>query len=155
MNSITEKVKGAHRVTLYIHLGIMGSLLIYIALVEIFGMKLSPYSDQASYLSSLRYIFYGITIVVIFTIRRINSLFKLRPVTGRINKNVNRMMRISIITSLLCEVPALLGLVYFLVKGIKKDFYYLVILSAVLLLLYFPRYSKWEPLAERGELSED
>jgi cytochrome bd-type quinol oxidase subunit 2 len=155
MNNSTEKVKGDYRISMYIHLGIMGSLLVYIALVEGFGMKLSPYKDHASYLSSLRYIFYGITIVVIFTIRRINSLFKLKPITGKIEKNLNRLLRISIITSLLCEIPALLGLVYFLTKGIKKDFYYLVILSAVLLLLYFPRYSKWRPLAERGKQIED
>ena len=151
MNNNTEKIKSTYQVSLYIHLGVMASLLIYIALVEIFGMKLSPYSDQSSYLTSMRYIFYGITIVVIFAIRRITSLFKLRPITGKIEKNLRRMLRISIITSLLCEIPALLGLVYFLVKGIKKDFYYLVILSAVLLLLYFPRYSSWESLAEREE----
>lgn len=151
MNNLTEKVKHTYQISLYIHLGIMASVLIYIALVEIFGMRLSPYSDQSSYLSSMRYIFYGITIVVIFTIRRITSLFKLKPITGKIEKNLKRMLRISVITSLLCEIPALLGLVYFLVKGIKKDFYYLVILSAVLLLLYFPRYSNWESLAEREE----
>ncbi|MFW6140524.1 MAG: hypothetical protein ACOC5S_04135 [Acidobacteriota bacterium] len=151
MNNLTEKVKSTYRISLYIHLGIMGSLLIYIALVEVFGMRLSPYSGQTGYLSSMRYIFYGITIVVIFTIRRINSMFKMRPVKGKLDKNLNRLLRISILTSLLCEIPALLGLVYFLAKGIKKDFYYLVILSAVLLLLYFPRYSRWSPLAERGE----
>ena len=151
MNKNTEKIKSTYQVSLYIHLGVMASLLIYIALVEIFGMKLSPYSDQSSYLTSMRYIFYGITIVVIFAIRRITSLYKLKPITGTIEKNLNRMLRISVITSLLCEIPALLGLVYFLVKGIKKDFYYLVILSAVLLLLYFPRYSSWESLAEREE----
>ena len=155
MNNLTEKVKNAYQISLYIHLGIMASLLIYIVLVEVFGMKLSPYKDNTSYLSSLRYIFYGITIVVIFTIRRINSLFKLKPITGKIEKNINRMLRISVITSLSCEIPALLGLVYFLAKGIKKDFYYLVILSGVLLLLYFPRYTRWRPLAERGEQIED
>lgn len=155
MNNLNDKVKSAFRTSLYIHLVIMGTILIYIAVVELFGTKLSPYGTQYSYLSSLRYIFYGIAIVVIFTIRRINSLFKLRPITGRIEKNINRLLRLTIITSLLCEIPALLGLVYFLMKGIKRDFYYLVILSAVLLLLYFPRYSKWEFLAEEGEQIED
>jgi len=151
MNNLTEKAKSSHRTALYFHLMIMGSLLIYIAVVELFGARLSPSSAHSSYLSSLRYIFYGITIVVIFTIRRINSLFKLKPITGKIEKNLNRLLRLTIITSLLCEIPALLGLVYFLVKGIKRDFYYLLILSAVLLLLYFPRYSKWQPLTEKGE----
>jgi len=152
MNDLTEKVKGAHQVTLYFHLVVMGSLLIYIAVVELFGANLSPYGDRYSYLSSLRYIFYGITIVVIFAIRRINSLFKLRPVRGRADKTVKRMMNLNIITSLLCEIPGLLGLVYFLMKGIKKDFYYLIILSGVLMLLYFPRYARWKPLIETGEL---
>lgn len=155
MDNLTKKVKSTYHISMYIHLGVMGSLLIYIALVELFGSRLIPYSGQSSYLSSLRYIFYGITIVVIFTIRRINSLFKLKPITGKIEKNLNRLLRLSIINSILCEIPALLGLVYFLVKGIKRDFYYLVILSAVLLLLYFPRYSKWGPLAERGEEIEN
>jgi hypothetical protein len=152
MNDLTVKVKGTHQVTLYFHLAVMGSLLIYIAVVELFGANLRPYGDRYAYLSSLRYIFYGITIVVIFAIRRLSSLFKLRAIPGRTDRTVKRMMTLNIITSLLCEIPGLLGLVYFLMKGIKKDFYYLVILSGVLMLLYFPRYARWKPLIETGEL---
>jgi len=137
---------------LMIHLVIMGSLLVIIALVEILGSKLtSAPGTYSSYLSSLRYIFYGIAVVVIFTIRRINSLFKLRPRTGKVERSINRMLSLSIITSLLCEIPGILGLAYFLLKGTKRDFYYLMILSAVLLLLYFPKYSKWQLMTEKGE----
>jgi len=153
MDDLTKKIKGAYQVSLYFHLVVMGSLLIYIAVVELFGADLSLYGDRYSYLSSLRYIFYGITIVVIFAVRRLNSLFKLRPVAGRAHKTIKRMMTLNIIISLLCEIPGLLGLVYFLMKGIKKDFYYLIILSGVLLILNFPRYARWSPLIETGEAS--
>jgi len=152
MEDLTEKLKNAHRISLMIHLVIMGSLLVIIALVELLGSRLtSAPGTYSSYLSSLRYIFYGIAVVVIFTIRRINSFFKLRPRTGIVERSINRMLSLSIITSLLCEIPGILGLAYFLFKGIKRDFYYLVILSAVLLLLYFPKYSKWQLMTEKGE----
>jgi hypothetical protein len=155
MENSNKKIQNAHRTSLYIHLAVMGSLLVYIAVVELIGSRFSSFAGQASYLSSLRYIFYGITIVVIFTIRRVQSAFKLKPRTGKIERSINRMLRVSVITSILCEIPAVLGVVYFLIKGVKRDFYYLIILSAVLMLLYFPKYAKWQPLIERGERIED
>jgi hypothetical protein len=151
MDDLTKKVKRAHQVSLSFHLVVIGSLFIYIAVVELFGARLSPYGDRYAYLSSLRYIFYGIAVVVIFAIRRLKSLFKIRAIPGRVDKTIRKMMTLNIITSLLCEIPGLLGLFYFFMKGIKKDFYYLIILSGVLMFLYFPRYARWKSLIEKGE----
>ncbi|MBD3413682.1 MAG: hypothetical protein GF421_04520 [Candidatus Aminicenantes bacterium] len=155
MQNTADKIKNAYRSSMYIHLAVMGTLLVYIAVVELIGTRFSAYAIRASYLSSLRYIFYGITIVVIFIIRRLQSAFKLKPRIGRMERSLNRMLKVSVITSILCEIPAVLGLVYFFLKGVKRDFYYLIILSAVLLLLYFPKYAKWQPFAERENRVED
>lgn len=146
-----EKIKNAQRTSLYLHLGVMVSLLLYIAVVEILGTKIASTSVHSGSLSTLRYVFYGITIVLIFAIRRMNSLFKFGAKTGKREKSLSQLLKLSFVISLLCEIPALLGLIYFLVKGVKRDFYYLIILSGVLLFLNFPKYSKWQPLIESKE----
>lgn len=146
-----EKVKSVQRTSLSLHLAVMASLLLYIAVVEFLGTRIRPDAGPSSSLSSLRYIFYGITIALIFFIRRMNSLFKFGAKTEKREKNLQRLLKLSLVTSLLCEIPALLGFIYFLLKGFKRDFYYLIILSAALLLLNFPRYSKWKPLIESEE----
>ncbi len=153
MENSTEKMRNAYRTSLYFHLAVMVSLLLYIAVVELIGARISASAATvgSNYLSSLRYIFYGVTIVVIFTIRRVSSAFKVKPRTGKIERSIQRMLRVSIAITVLCEIPAMLGFIYFLLKGGKRDFYYLIILSGVLLFLYFPKYSKWQPFTETGE----
>jgi hypothetical protein len=44
----------------------------------------------------------------------------------------------------LAEVPAILGLVMFLIGGSAADFYKLLFASLVLAFIHFPRRSAWE-----------
>lgn len=151
-NAMTpEKIKNAQRTSLYLHLAVMASLLLYISVVELLGTRIGPTSVRSDYLPTLRFIFYGITIVVIFTIRRMNSLFKFWAKQGKRERNLPSLLKLSVISSLLCEIPALLGLIYFLLKGVRRDFYYLIILSGVLLFMNFPKYSRWQPLIDSDE----
>lgn len=148
MEKSKSDIKNVHLTSVYLHLAVMTSLLLYIAVVELLGERIGPTSVGTDNLSTLRYVFYGITVVVIFTIRRMNSLFKFGAKTGKREKNVPKLLKLSFGISLLCEIPALLGFIYFLLKGIKRDFYYLTILSGIILFLNFPRYSRWESLTE-------
>ena len=65
-----------------------------------------------------------------------------------------RLITTSVVTAALAEVPAILGLVLFMLWGLSGDFYALFALSLVLLAVYFPRLDGWrewaaEPAAGR------
>ncbi|MFW6137276.1 MAG: hypothetical protein ACOC5U_04280, partial [Candidatus Aminicenantaceae bacterium] len=47
-------------------------------------------------------------------------------------------------TAALCEIPALLGLMFFLLTGTSRDFYFLLILSVILFFMYFPKKIQWQ-----------
>jgi hypothetical protein len=53
------------------------------------------------------------------------------------------MLQASVLTSALAEVPALFGLVLFLMSGLNVDFYVLTFVSLVLMFMFFPRYAGW------------
>ena len=65
-----------------------------------------------------------------------------------------RLITTSVVTAALAEVPAILGLVLFMLWGLSGDFYALFALSLALGAIYFPRLDGWrewaaEPAAGR------
>lgn len=50
----------------------------------------------------------------------------------------------AIIRAALCEMPALAGLVLFLLTGYRADFYMLTVFALALEVYHFPRLSAWE-----------
>jgi hypothetical protein len=63
---------------------------------------------------------------------------------------VSRLSRASVVTSALAEIPAVLGLVLFLLTGLSRDFYPLLFVSLFLEFMYFPRLRVWQDLAGQG-----
>jgi len=45
---------------------------------------------------------------------------------------------------IMSELPALLGLFLFLLAGLNRDFYVLLIISVAVLFIFFPRRRAWE-----------
>ena len=128
-----------------IHLGFMLSVVVYMAVVWVVGPGLvtSGSGDIPEEGGNLRYVFFGIAVILILAVRRLPRLFGPREDQPEEIKKV-RLLRASIVTSAICELPALLGLVLFSLTGIKRDFYYLTGLSLILFILYFPRATLWE-----------
>jgi len=63
-----------------------------------------------------------------------------------------RLLVANMISMSLCEIPALLGFVLYLMAARPLDFYPLVVLSLILVSYYFPRIEAWEEwLREQGE----
>ena len=58
-----------------------------------------------------------------------------------------RLLTASVVASALAEVPALFGLVSYMLTGLPTAAYPLFVLSFAALLVYFPRWSQWEELA--------
>ena len=58
-----------------------------------------------------------------------------------------RLITTAVVTAALAEVPAILGLVLFMLWGLSGDFYALFALSLALGAIYFPRLDGWRELA--------
>jgi uncharacterized membrane protein len=58
-----------------------------------------------------------------------------------------RLITTAVVTAALAEVPANLGLVFFMLWGLSGDFYALFALSLALGAIYFPRLDGWRELA--------
>ena len=58
-----------------------------------------------------------------------------------------RLITTAVVTAALAEVPAILGLVLFMLAGLRGDFYALLALSLALQAFYFPRFDGWREWA--------
>jgi len=58
-----------------------------------------------------------------------------------------RLISIAVVTAALAEVPVILGLVLFMLSGLRGDFYALLALSLALQAVYFPRLDGWREWA--------
>ena len=135
---------GKQQIAVLIHAALMGSLLIYLLLVEVVfrGMDLSPSPGAGDAFGYLRYVFYGIAVLLILFIRRFPAWLRTGADVPEPERST-RLLQTSILTSALCEVPAILGLVMVLLTGSHRDFHYLLFMSLVLFVYYFPRRSFW------------
>jgi hypothetical protein len=141
--TLSGKTQQSFRKSFIFYLTAMAGLAVYLILVLVLqnsrnsGLLKEP--DPA-----LRYFFYAGAVVVVFVIRRAYSALSRRAVQGHPNKALDRLQTASLWTALLCEIPALLGLVFFLLTGITRDFYFLLVLSLILFLMYFPKKIHWQ-----------
>jgi F0F1-type ATP synthase membrane subunit c/vacuolar-type H+-ATPase subunit K len=70
-----------------------------------------------------------------------------RSPAGDTAGQARRLVSTSITIAALAEVPAILGLVLFMLSGLRGDFYVLFVLSLVLQAVYFPRLDGWRQWA--------
>ena len=129
------------KLAVVIHIAFMTSLLVYGAVVWLVIPGLEPVlseTDAGKVSNSLRYVFFGTTVLVVLALRQLPRL--LGPKAGESEEaNSIRRLRASILTSTLCEIPAVLGVALVLLTGSRRDFLYLTGLSLLFFLLYFPR----------------
>lgn len=136
---------GKRQIAVLVHAALMGSLLIYLLVVEVVfrGMVVTPAGGPGGAFSSLRYIFYGIAVLMVLIIRRVPAWLKPGADASEPIKSM-RLLQASVLTSALCEIPAILGLMIVLLTGSHRDFHYLLFFSLVLFVFHFPRRSSWE-----------
>jgi hypothetical protein len=92
----------------------------------------------------LRYAFYALGLVQIFLIKFIRETATKSLTKVDSQTLIQHLQRMSMISAALCEVPAMLGWVLFFLSGSAQDFYILLLVSFVLFVMYFPRYTNWE-----------
>jgi len=140
--------KRVFRTTTFICAAIVASLFVYAAIVEIQKSRLGFFAGLAppSQAHTLMFVFYGLAIVSVVLARASNrSILKGRE-TDPPRERILRLSRASVITAVLAEIPALLGLVLFLLTGSSRDFYFLWFGSLAMEFIFFPRSKTWQDL---------
>lgn len=125
---------------------VIASLVLYLVLVEVLRAVFKPFHGFVSLgdVQTVRYAVFGAAVVVVILMRVVRPLL-LRLAPGADDRAaLVRLQRASILTMVLAEVPAILGLGHFLVTGYNVDFYVLLAASLVLVFMYFPRKAAWE-----------
>jgi len=147
-----SSLKQKYQLAYTIHLAMLGSLAVYTLLIEIFSGQLNSLilAEQKETLLNARYLFYGIAILVVLAIRWVRQFF-LRKTAPAQEQASGSLLTMSTLTSALCEVPVLLGLVLYILNGYKPDFYFLLIISLILFVMYLPRIQRWREWQQASE----
>ncbi len=136
---------GKRQLAVWVHVALMGSLLIYLFGVEV-GLRrmvVTPVGGGGSAFASLRYVFYGIAVLLVLVVRRLPAWLLPGSNTPEPLRST-RLLQASVLSSAICEVPAILGLVIVFLTGSHRDFHYLLFFSLVLFVFHFPRRTFWE-----------
>ena len=134
-----------------IGLGMIVSLAAYLAIVELVRARLSPFlgflsgSMPPGTRPILRYAFFGAAVLCVAIVRLVNSrMMRKAAASGDPAAATGILFRTNAVVLCLSEIPAILGLVLFLLAGYNRDFYVLLFVSLVLFFMYFPRLKNWE-----------
>lgn len=151
MENGREELRRAHRTASVIGIAIIASLFVFLIIVEILRAKTGPFRGFASHpaMATIRYVFYGLAVIEVLATRLLQGILLRRAPGDDPRTTVLKLARTAVVTLSLSEVPALLGLVLFLLGGLNKDFYALLGVSLVLVFMYFPRLGSWEDWVER------
>lgn len=143
---LQEIIKKTHRIAALIGYSIFGAMAFYLILEELIRSKMAPFYGlyHTKNLQTLRYLFYGLSAASVIIARLLQSLLlKKRPGDTALDL-LNKLHRTSLIVVVMSELPALFGLVLFLMAGLNRDFYVLLGISVVVLFIFFPRRQAWE-----------
>ena len=139
-----DKLEKTYRTNKIIGYALAGALLLYAVIVEILRFKeINPNLLNSAVLEKLRFIFVFLSFAAYFIINFVNQKVLVKKTADTPEKLLQKLTLANIISLVLCELPALFGLVLFLGSGNPRDFYLLLIFSVLLLYVFFPRYSFW------------
>jgi F0F1-type ATP synthase membrane subunit c/vacuolar-type H+-ATPase subunit K len=152
--SRNDDLRKAYRLTAFIGLLMMASLIVYTVVVEFIKEQNAPFGGFApmpDVFGTLRYALMGVVVAEFFVIFFLNKLMLSgkdplgsSPAPVQFAPNVQRLVTASIVSYALCESVAIYGLVLFLIQGNTNDFYLFLAVSLFYFTVFFPRYSNWE-----------
>jgi len=149
---LQEELRNHLKPVTTVAVAIIGSLVIYLGLVEVLRAVDRPFRGFASFsnVQLLRYAVFGAAAVAIVLSRVLRGLL-LRKRPGEDAKSaLERLQRATFLTLILGEIPGILGLGLFLLSGNNIDFYILLFASLLLIFMYFPRRAAWEDWLRDG-----
>ena len=129
---------------------VMGTLAAYVIVVELINRTRDDFATQ-SFPEIVRYVLYGVAISMVFLTQIVRAIVLRGTPRGDLEGALRRLNLASVITGILAETPALMGLVMFVVWGQYSDFYILFFVSLYLTVRHFPRFGTWERVARYVE----
>jgi len=130
------------------------STFLYAVAVVVVSISQAPFEGFAGQTqpTSLRLALWSIAVVVAGVIGMVRKALLGHSPSGDQAAQARRLVSTSIVTAALAEVPAVLGLVLFMLSAMRIDFYALFVLSLVLQAVYFPRLEGWRQWATEPAL---
>ncbi len=156
----TTELQKAHRVTTIIGFAMMAGLGMYAVVVEILKRQVPDAGGAVApeILAIVRYVFLGLTAAVLIGTQAIKKMLlsqeKKAPQTiepGTHAPDVQRLVTASVVTYAMCEVPAIFGLVLFMIGRSSFDFYLFMLVSALCFSFSFPKFSAWQEWMQERE----
>lgn len=125
------------------------STLLYAAVVAVVSVSQAPFEGFAgqSQASSLRIALWTVAVLEAGLIGFARRALLARSRAEDSATQVGRLFTASVVTAAAAEIPAILGLVLFMLFGLRGDFYALFALSLALEAIYFPRLDGWREWA--------
>ncbi|RFT16098.1 MAG: hypothetical protein OP8BY_2104 [Candidatus Saccharicenans subterraneus] len=144
-----EIIRRTHRIAALVGFSVLGAMALYLVLVELIRIKMAPFHGlypitDPEAVRNLRYLFYGLSAASVLLARILQSLLLRKKPGDRPEDLLNKLHRTSLIMVIMSELPALFGLILFLIRGLYRDFYILLAISVVVLFIFFPRRRAWE-----------
>jgi hypothetical protein len=148
-------LRKAYRTSRCVGTAIIVSLLLYAGLVEAGRIWLKPFLGFTRVENALvlRYTFYAAAIIIVILSRILNSLILRKSSQDAPEAIVRKLSLAAIVSMVLGEGPAIMGLALFLMGGFSRDFYILLIVSLFLEFMYFPRLRNWQDYLDNRPLS--
>jgi F0F1-type ATP synthase membrane subunit c/vacuolar-type H+-ATPase subunit K len=125
------------------------STVLYALVVAVISVFQAPFEGFApgAQPSILRSALWTMALVEAGLIGLVRRALLARSRSGGSAAQARRLITTAVVTAALAEVPAILGLMLFMLWGLSGDFYALFALSLVLGAIYFPRLDGWRELA--------
>jgi hypothetical protein len=145
----SEQLNRMFRTALFVAGAVLAALPVYILVVEILkrrGARLGLGLETGTLLT-LRYALYGAAVAAVILLRVLRGMILRKAPEDSPDRLAHKLLQASILTSALSEVPALLGVILFLLTGFTRDFYILLVVSLFLMFMFFPRFRNWSDWA--------
>lgn len=154
-----DNQRTAYRVSVIIGLAMMASLVVYLIVVVLIQNGTIALREQAalpvSTLERIRFVSLGIGVIVALLVRPIarrvlntgGDVGAVRDAPSRpeaVASDTGPLATAAVITYALCEVPAIFGLVLYVLGRDVSDFYLFLILSLFSFSIHFPKFRQWE-----------
>jgi F0F1-type ATP synthase membrane subunit c/vacuolar-type H+-ATPase subunit K len=139
----------AYRIAAIICGAMAASTVLYALVVEVIIVFQAPFDGFApsSLPSTVRTALWTLAIVEAGVIGLVRRALLARSRSEGAAPQARRLITTAVVTAALAEVPAILGLVFFMLAGLRGDFYALLALSLALQTIYFPRLDGWREWA--------
>jgi F0F1-type ATP synthase membrane subunit c/vacuolar-type H+-ATPase subunit K len=135
----------AYRIAAIICGAMAASTVVYALVVAVISVLQAPFEGFApsAQPSILRTALWTVALVDAGLIGLVRRALLARARSEGTAAQARRLITAAVVTAALSEVPAIFGLVLFMLSGLRGDFYALLAFSLALQVAYFPRLDGW------------